>query len=212
VEGVVNNLVYGNQQPEKLAAGVEEIVRKDTGSATPLPYRMLDVAAGKATVGSVLIDIGNVLGSGQVSPLLTVELDLPSASPATLQAQLIRQGVGAYCGSLVFVFRLPKACAGDVSIEEHKSFGTPRFTGEPMGAARLNGVKDLAKRADKVLRSETEMGSIKVKIPRVFRLSQAPTGSVLVFGTLPRLTSMGMGATTDAREIIDLAAAVEAAL
>ena len=46
----MNNLVYGNQQPEKLAAGVEEIVRKDLGSATPLPYRILDVAGGKIMV------------------------------------------------------------------------------------------------------------------------------------------------------------------
>jgi hypothetical protein len=120
--------------------------------------------------------------------------------------------VGAYCGSLVFVFRLAKACAGDVSIEEHKSFGTPKFIGEPMGAARLNAVKDLAKRADKVLRSEADMGSIKVKAPRVFRLSPANGGALLVLGTLPRLTSLNTSATTDAREIMDIAAAVQGAI
>ena len=140
----MNNLVYGNQQPEKLAAGVEEIVRKDLGSATPLPYRILDVAAGKATVGSVLVDIGNAIGSGQVTPLLTVEIALAGAQPATLQAQLIRQGVGAYCGALVFVFGFAKPVTGEVGFEEHKSFGTPKFIGDPSLAARLNGVKDLA--------------------------------------------------------------------
>jgi len=208
----MNNLVYGNQQPDKLAAGVEEIVRKDTGSATPLPYRLLDVATGKATVGSVLVDIGHALGSGQTAPLLTVELDLPSAQPATLQAQLIRQGIGAYCGPLVYVFRLAKAVAGEVGFEEHKSFETPKFTGEAGLAGRLNGAKDLAMRVDKVLRSETDMGSIKVKAPRVFRLAPADGGAVLVLETLPRVTSMGMSATTDAREILDIAAAVDAAI
>jgi hypothetical protein len=208
----LNNLVFGNQQPEKLAASVEEIVRKDIGSATPLPYRLLDVVTGSATVGSVLVDIGHVLGSGQTAPLLTVELDLPGPQPATLQAQVLRQGVGGYCGSLVFVFRLAKPVAGEVGFEEHKSFGTPKFTGDAGAAARLNAAKDLAKRADKVLRSETDMGSIKVKVPRVFRLTPADGGSVLVLGTLPRLTSMGMSATTDAREIVDIAAAVGAAL
>ena len=208
----MNNLVYGNQQPDKLAAGVEEIVRKDLGAPAPLPYRLLDVASGSATVGSVLVDIGHVLGSGAVSPLLTVELDLPGTRPGTLQAQLIRQGVGAYCGSLVYVFRLAGPVTGEVGFEEHKSFGTPKFTGDPAVAAKLNGAKDLAKRLDKVLRSETEMGSIKVKVPRVFRLASAEGGSVLVVGTLPRLTSMGMSATTDAREIVEIAALVEASL
>jgi hypothetical protein len=208
----VNNLVYGNQDPQKLATGVEEIVRKDLGSASPLPYRMLDVAAGKATVGSVLVDIGNALGGGASTPLLTVEIDLPGAIPGSLQAQLIRQGVGAYCGGLVFAFKLTKPVAGEVRFEEHKSFGTPKFIGEPGAAGRLNGAKDLAKRADKALRTETEMGSIKVKTGRVFRLAPAEGGSVLVLGSLPRLTSMGMSATTDAKDVLELAAMVNAAL
>jgi hypothetical protein len=208
----VNNLVYGNQQPDKLAAGVEEIVRKDLGSPTPLPYRMLDVATRKATVGSVLVDIGNVLNSGQVTPLLTVEIALAGAQPATLQAQLIRQGIGAYCGSLLFIFGLAKPITGEVGIEDHKSFGSPKFIGDPDLAARLNGVKDLAKRADKVLRSEADMGSIKVKMPRVFRLSPANGGALLVLGTLPRLTSLNTSATTDAREIMEIAAAVQGAI
>ena len=165
-----------------------------------------------ASVGSVLVDIGHVLGSGQTTLLLTVEIDLPGGRPATLRANLLRQGVGAYCGSLVYVFRLAKAVAGEVGFEEHKSFGTPKFTGDAAAAARLNGAKDLAKRADKVLRNEAEMGSVKVKVPRVFRLTPADGGSTLVLGTLPRLTSMGMSATTDAREILEIAAAVEAAL
>jgi len=35
---------------------------------------------------------------------------------------------------------------------------------------------------------------------------------VLVIGTLPRLTSTGMSATTDALEVIDIAAVVEASI
>ena len=72
--------------------------------------------------------------------------------------------------------------------------------------------EDLAKRADKVLRTETEMGSIKVTTGRVFRLAPAEGGSVLVLGSLPRLTSMGMSATTDAKDVLELAAMVNAAL
>ena len=207
----MNNLIYGHQDPAKLAASVEEIVRKDLGVSQTLTYRILDAQATSASLGSVLADIGNVLGSGATTPLLTVELDLPGALPATLTARLLRQGVGCYCGSLLFAFTLGQSLDGEVSIEEHKSFGTPKFLGGA-AAGRLNAVKDLAKRTDKLLRSEVEMGAIKVKAPRLFRLAPAASGALLVLGSLPRLTSMGMGATTDAGEVRDIAAAIAAAL
>ncbi len=56
------------------------------------------------------------------------------------------------------------------------------------------------------------MGTIKVKVPRVFHLSAANGGSLLVLGTLPRLTSLNTSATTDAREIMAIAAAVQEAI
>ena len=52
----MNNLIYGNQQPDKIAAGVEEIVRKDVGAAEPIVYR---IAAGDANrpVDAVIVGI-----------------------------------------------------------------------------------------------------------------------------------------------------------
>jgi hypothetical protein len=208
----VNNLVFGNQDPQKLAAGVEEIVRKDIGAPSPLGYRIVDGAGGTATVGSVLVDIGRVLGGGKATPLLFLEFDLPGPRPGTLLVTLARQGVGAYCGTLLFLFRLSKVVGGEVGFEPHKSFGTPEFTGDADAAARLNGAKDLAKKTDRVLRSETDMGSVKVKAPRIFAVAPVDGGSVLTLGTLPRLTSMGMSATTDAKDILEVADLVDHAL
>jgi hypothetical protein len=210
-EGIVNNLVYGNQQPDKIAASVEEIVRKDVGAAGPITYRIVAGDAAATSVASVLADVGHALGSGATTLLLTVELDLPGSRPATLTARILRQGVGCYCGSLLFAVTLGRPTSDEATIEDHKSFGTPRFLGGA-AAGRLNAAKDLAKRVDKVLRTEAEMGSIKVRAPRLFRVMPGETGAVLVLGTLPRLTSMGMGATTDAREVLEIAGAVEAAL
>ena len=207
----MNNLIYGNQQPDKIAAGVEEIVRKDVGAAEPIVYRIAAGDATPASLVSVLTDIGNVLGSGSTTPLLNVELDLPGPRPASLTARMLRQGVGCYCGTLLFTVTLGRPIGAEVTIEDHKSFGSPRFLGGE-AAGRLNVVKDLAKRVDKVLRTEVEMGSIKVKAPRLFRVVPGENGALLVLGTLPRLTSMGMGATMDAREILEIAGAIEAAL
>jgi hypothetical protein len=208
----LNNLVYGNQDAAKLAAGVEEVVRKDVGSAAPLTFRVLEGGSGSATVGSVLIDVSRAMRGTDVAPLLVIELDLPGALPGAVLAALLRQGVGAVTGSLLYVFRLSRTVGGEVGFEDHKSFGTPKFTGDAAAAARLNGAKDLAKRADKVLRSESEMGSVKVKSPRIFKVVPEGGGSVLLLGTLPRLTSMGMSATTDAKEIIEIAGLVDNAL
>jgi hypothetical protein len=112
----------------------------------------------------------------------------------------------------VFVVPLGKPIGGAVGIEDHKSFGTPKFTGDPAAAGRLNGVKDLAKRVDKALRTETDMGTGKVKIPRTFAIVPSDGGSTLAIGSLPRLTSMGMSATTDAKDMLEIAAAIQASL
>ena len=77
---------------------------------------------------------------------------------------------------------------------------------------RAGHAKDLAKRVDKLLRTEVEMGSIKVRAPRIFRLAPKDRGALLVLHTLPRMTSMGTGAEVDAGEFLGIASAIEAAL
>ena len=207
----MNNLIYGNQQPDKLAASVEEIVRKDLNASDPITCRIVSSEAVPASVASVLTDIGNVLGNGSTTLLLSLELDLPGPRKATLLARLLRQGIGCYCGSLLFTIVLSRSIDSEVTIEGHKSFGSPKFLGGE-ASAHLNAAKDLAKRVDKMLRTEVDMGSIKVKAPRLFRIVPSPEGALVILGTLPRLTSMGMSATTDAREILEIVGAIEAAL
>jgi hypothetical protein len=56
------------------------------------------------------------------------------------------------------------------------------------------------------------MGAITVKLPRTFKLTPEAGGSVLVLGTLVRMTSMGMGAEVDAGEFLAIATAIEATL
>jgi len=129
-EGLMNNLIYGNQQPDKLAASVEEIVRKDLNASDPITCRIVSSEAVPASVASVLTDIGNVLGNGSTTLLLSLELDLPGPRKATLLARLLRQGIGCYCGSLLFTIVLSRSIDSEVTIEGHKSFGSPSFSVE----------------------------------------------------------------------------------
>lgn len=208
----MNNLIFGNQDAAKIGAAVEEKVRKDVGAGEPLPYTVEDGGLGTTSAATVLVDIGNVLGGGRSNLLLTVIVPLPGLRDATLRARVDRQGIGAYVGGLLYSATLSKPVASEVSIEDHKTFGTPRFLGNAQAAAKLNGAKDLAKRIDKLARTEAEMGSIKVKAPRIFRIAPQDGGSLLVLNTLPRMTSLGMGAEVDAKEFLAIAAAIEAAL
>ena len=172
----MNNLIYGNQDPGKIGPAVEEKLRKDLGATAPIDYRVEDAGLGATNLGTVLTDIGNVLGGGRTSLLFTLVLPLPGAREATLRARVERQGVGAYVGSLLYSTTLSKPVASEVSIEGHKSFGTPKFLGDATAAAKLNGAKDLAKRVDKFARTEAEMGSIKVKAPGSSRSRRTKAG------------------------------------
>ena len=206
----MNNLIFGNQDPGKIGPAVEEKLRKDLGATVPIDYRVEDAGLGATNLASVLVDIGSVLGGGKTNLLFTLVLPLPCAREATLRARVERQGIGAYVGSLLYSTTLSKPVASEISIEGHKSFGTPKFLGDATAAAKLNGARDLAKRVDKFARTEAEMGSIKV--PRIFAIAPHEGGSLLVINTLPRMTSMGMGAEVDAREFVEIAAAIEASL
>jgi hypothetical protein len=208
----VNNLIFGNQDPQKIGASIEEKVRSSVGAPAPVQFELEDGGLGKANVATVLFDVGSVLNGSRPSRLFGYKFTLPAPWPASLQVWVERQGVGAYTGPLLYGATFAKPVAGEVTIEAHKSFGTPKFLGDPTVAGKLNAIPDLAKRVDKLLRSETAMGAITVKLPRTFKLTPEAGGSVLVLGTLVRMTSMGMGAEVDAGEFLAIATAIEATL
>jgi hypothetical protein len=202
----MNNLIFGNQDPNKIGASIEEKVRSSVLSATPVPYEIEEGGLGKANVASVLFDIGSALGGGRPSRLCGYKFTLPAPWPATLHVWVERQGVGAYTGPLLYGATFAKSVNAEVTLDGNK------FKGSPSDSDRLNAVKDLGKRVDKLLRTKTDMGAITVKVPRTFKLAPEGDGSVLVLGTLPRMTSMGMSAEVDAGEFLAIAGLIEAAL
>lgn len=208
----MNNLAYGNQQPEKVGPAVEEKVRKETGSAGPVPYKVEMGDVGETSVRTVLGDMAGALFGGRSNLLFTLVFDISTPRRATLQARVARQGVGCHVEALLYSTQLSKPVKGEVSIENPKTFGTPKFIGDAETAAKLNGAKDLAKRVNKLARTEAEIGGLIVKMPRLFKIVPQDSGSLLVLNTLPRMTSMGMDAVVDAKEFFDIAAIIEAAL
>ena len=208
----MNNLLYGNQQPEKVSAQVEEKLRKELGDTVPVPFQIESGEAGKTTVGSVLGDMGRALIGGHANLLFALIFDIAAPRPAQLRVSVIRQGVGCYVGSLLYSTKLSKSVKSEVTLEPPKTFGSSKFIGDTEAAAKLNAKGDIAKRVGKFARTQSDMGSITVKMDRLFKIVPQDSGSLLVINTLPRMTSMGMDAAMDSKEFMEIAGLIEAAL
>ena len=208
----MNNLLYGNQQPEKVSAQVEEKLRKELGDTVPVPFQIESGEAGKTTVGSVLGDMGRALIGGHANLLFALIFDIAAPRPAQLRVSVIRQGVGCYVGSLLYSTKLSKSVKSEVTLEPPKTFGSSKFIGDTEAAAKLNAKGDIAKRVGKFARTQSDMGSITVKMDRLFKIVPQDSGSLLVINTLPRMTSMGMDAAMDSKEFMGIAGLIEAAL
>ena len=208
----MNNLLYGNQQPEKVSAQVEEKLRKELGDTVPVPFQIESGEAGKTTVGSVLGDMGRALIGGHANLLFALIFDIAAPRPAQLRVSVVRQGVGCYVGSLLYSTKLSKSVKSEVTLEPPKTFGSSKFIGDTEAAAKLNAKGDIAKRVGKFARTQSDMGSITVKMDRLFKIVPQDSGSLLVINTLPRMTSMGMDAAMDSKEFMGIAGLIEAAL
>jgi hypothetical protein len=208
----VNNLAYNSQQPDKVGPQVEEKVRKETGATAPVPYKVEDQAASKTSAATVLGDMANALVGGRSNLLFTLVFDMPAPRPATLRAQVARQGVGSHVEGLLYSMTLAKAVKGEVSLENPKMLGSSRFTGDAEAIQKLNANGDLVKRANKFARTQSEVGGLTVSMDRLFKIVPQDSGALLLINTLPRTTSMGMDAALDAKEFFDIAALVEKTL
>ena len=208
----MNTLAFGNQKPDKICPAVEEKLRKELGAAAPLPYQVEDQSSQTTSVGTVFKDMTHALFSGKTQELFRINFDLSAPRKAQLQAYVMRQGVGAHVGLLLYSTTLAKAAAGEATLENPKMFGTSKFTGDASVTGKLNANGDLLKQLGKFARTQAEIGGMTVTIPRLAKVTPQDGAALLVIGTLPRMTSMGMDASLDAKDFFDLANLIEKVL
>jgi len=201
----VNNLAYTSQDAATVGPKVEEKVREDVGATAPIPYEVQAGDAGTVTVGSVAEDIGKYFVGGR-------ENSFSEPRVAQLMANVTRYGRGSYVGLLVYTTVLSKPIAAEVILEDPKMFGKPKFGGDPAVSAKLNANGPLVKLAGELARTEGLVASGQMKIDRYCHIVPNDAGAVLVLNTLPRMLKMGMSATTDAGQFLQLAGMIEAAL
>jgi hypothetical protein len=208
----MNNLAYGNQQPEKVGAQVEEKLRKEIGATTPVPYAVEAGTAGATSAATVLGDVTKGLFGGRPDLLFTLVFDLSAPRPAQLRATVDRQGVGCHVSALLYSAKLSKPVKGEAALDAPKLFGGSKFSGDAEAAGKLNAKGDLLKRLGKLVRAEAEIGGLTIHGERLAQVAPVEGGSLVLIGTLPRATAMGMDATLDAKEFFDVLGMIEAAL
>jgi hypothetical protein len=153
----------------------------------------------------------HLIGSGQMTTQALIVFDLPGPRPATLEIRMTRMGLVSHCGSILFKAQLRGSVDRVIRIGPHRSYGAPGFQDGP-SADRLNAVKDLSKRVEKVARTLVAFGTVVLRRDQLFSIYPEDGHAVLVIGTLPRTSVLGGKATTDAKELLAIADAIDQAI
>lgn len=211
----MNVLAYSTQDGEKVAAKVEELLRKETGAAAPLTWDVETTGASKVSVGTLLAEgVGLIFGRSEVR-LFTIGFNLATPRAARIEINMNRQGVGCHAGTILYSTNLSKPVAGEISLEDPKTFGSSKFAGEGPAAAnaeKLNSSKELLKLANAFARTKANVGGVDITAPRFFKLAPREGGSILVAATLARSYSMGFKISMESKEFFQIADLIEAAL
>ncbi|MBV9241040.1 MAG: hypothetical protein JO314_03440 [Acidobacteria bacterium] len=208
----MNNLAYTSQDPIYVGQKIEEKIREEIGSSTPLPYTVEQGDAASVSAGSFLKDIGKGLIGGSADVLFYLNFEFPGQRPATLQVAVNRQGVGSHAGLCMYNAKIAKPVPGETSLDDPKFFGKSKFSGDGATAEKLNSNGDLIKIANGLARLEGESGGMGLKIKRCCRVVPDGEGGNLIVATLPRPTKMGMSAAVDVQDFFHLAQLVESCL
>jgi hypothetical protein len=207
---MANLLGYRTHDLDSIGRQVEEVVRKDVGGATTIPYRIHDGSAATLSAGELGRDIAGLIIGHRPSTVAFVELDLPWHRSAVLTVSMDRVGVSSVAGSIHYAIDIARPVDQVVGYELPKLLRPGRFTGGS-GASRLNATSGLAKRLGKVVRTSTIIGTMTVRVDGGASLQPIDADtSQLILLTLP---NVGLrSATTDAGEVLAIAREIEANL
>ena len=157
----MGNFVDFTQTLTDLAPPIEQVVRDDVDSTTPLPYAFVDDPEVASRARGSQGDWRHRIGLGWTT-VGTIRFDLPWPMDASLTVQLVQFGSGTYVGSLRCAIAVDRSLDADVVFERDRRRAGPAFVGGT-AASRLNAVPDLARRVAAVLREEFMSGTLWVR-------------------------------------------------
>lgn len=208
-------LAYLTQNPEKIAPGIETLLRKDLNAPAPLPYQILPGASSGKTVGSILGDLGKSLAPlpHTIPSLFYVHFTPNWPQPFEVQVTVLRKGMGALVGTFLYVVPLSKPITRAITLGKAKlrASSSEGFTGDADTIDRLNSNRDLIIQAHKLVVSSTMIGRTTLTIPGSLQIVPRDSGSALV---LRRLCKVGLiwGLNVGAKDLFAFIPKLEACL
>jgi hypothetical protein len=207
-EGAVGSFVYSTQILTDLGPLIEQVVRHDVGSATPVPYDFIDDPGAAAGEEGTQDDWRHRIGLGWTAVGM-IRFRLPWPSGASLTVRLVQFGLVTYVGSLRYAIELDRHLDANVTFERDKHRGGPTFVGGT-AASRLKATPGLAKRVASILREEFMSGALWVRGDGCgMALSQGEPGSTLDLWTYGRNDDLGRNATSDAGSVLEIASVIQ---
>jgi hypothetical protein len=198
----VGTFVYFTQILSDLVPEIEEVVRHDVGSVTPLPCAFVDDPDVGAAGGQD--DWRHRIGLGW-TPVGTIRIDLPWPLGASLTVHLAQFGLATYVGSLRYAIELDRTLDAKVTFDRDKDGGRPTFVGG-MAASRLNASPDLAGRVAGILRDTFRSGTLWVRGEGCgMTLRSGEAASMLDLWTYGRNDFLGRNATSEAGRLLEIA-------
>jgi len=202
----MNNLAYGHQRQDEIATKVEELLRKELGCGSLIPYKIVAQTTEETGVKTTLHDVWTALKSGQTTELFSIHFQLSTPRAFDLEVHMNRQGAGCYAGPLVYSVVIGVAVPSEVTFDENG-----QFVGDG-AASKLNASKDVLKKSDAFAVKQGGISGFEVKIPRFLKITPHASGAQITAVTLPRSKSMGFSATFNTKEFLELVQKLEVRL
>jgi hypothetical protein len=199
----MNNLVYGNQKQDEISTKVEELLRKELGSGSLIPYNTESQTSEETGVKTTLHDVWSALKSGQTTELFSIHFQLRTPRAFDLEVHMNRQGMGCYAGPLVYTAAIEATVISEVVFDEKG-----QFVGDGV-ASKLNANKDILKKSDAFAVNRGGISGFELKIPRYLKIIPQASGAQITAATLPRSKSMGFSATFLTKEFLELVQKLE---
>lgn len=202
-------LYYLSQKPEKIAPGIETLVRKELAAPTPFQYEVLPGESSGATAGSVLSDIGKsfVPLKSQTTSLFYVRFNPIWPRPFELQVTVSQRGLGALVGPFAYAVPLNKSVQGTVTLGK----GRAGFSGDVETSALLNGNMELITQAHRLSVTNVLIGRTRLSISQHLQIVSGKSGSVLIVRRLGK-PGFWSGFNVGAKDLFAFVSQLEACL
>jgi hypothetical protein len=168
--------VKQSTNPETAAGNIEAALRSELGTSQILSYEIEQVHTPPKSF------LAHLYGKGD--ELFRVRLELPNRPKTSLWVSCMKNGMSTIVTGLLYSTELSKPINGAVTIPDPGSMRPHLFSGDTELSAKLNGNKELVKRANAFVETELQASQTTIQIEGHFSIQPQGKNSLLLARTL----------------------------